>query len=226
MVKTVNFELPHVQVAQSGREETINEAFVVLDALLAGVVKDAALTVPPVGPDEGEMWAVPAAATGLWVGQGGNLALFIGGGWVFKVPPASMEFFDETSGVKFFSTGVDWALKSGVSAYDIPLAFEGVPAVSQVMGRVIIPRAVTLPANFEFSIGAIGINPTASMVVDITDDGTSIGTATIATDGTFAFATPGGLAITIAPGSLLEFVAPAVADATAAHITFTLWGAA
>ena len=72
------------------------------------------------------------------------------------------------------------------------------------------------------SFGDTGTNPTAQFDMDVTQDGASIGTISVGTDGTFTFTTEGGTAKQIAAGERLEIVAPASADATAADIALTL----
>jgi VCBS repeat-containing protein len=72
------------------------------------------------------------------------------------------------------------------------------------------------------SFGDIGTNPTAQFDMDVALEGASIGTISVATDGTFTFTTAGGTAKQIFAGERLEIVAPASADATAADIALTL----
>jgi len=249
MADTINFGYPMMDAAASLKSVDYNDAIKMIDVLMTGVVESVVLTAPPGSPAEGAMWAVPAAATGLWAGQGGNLALFIGGGWAFKTPPPSLKFVDKVTGASFTSTGAGWAAAAGwieeapvdgtayarqdgawvvVSAsggaYDFGIAFGGTPAASEVMGRLSLPRTTTCPANFAGSAGHVGANPAAAFDIDVQDDGVSIGTISIATDGSFTFATTGGLEQVIAGGSLVTFIAPAAVDATLIDISATLIG--
>lgn len=109
--------------------------------------------------------------------------------------------------------------------YDVPLSYAGgPPAADEVLQGVVVPRQVDFAADFAGSAGYIGVNPTASFVVSVQDDGVEIGTITVSTGGVFTFATAGGTAKTVAAGSRIEFVGPASADATAAYILATLAG--
>lgn len=112
----------------------------------------------------------------------------------------------------------------GGGAYDIRGGFNSVPTSSQILDTVPIVTEVDFAAAFSGSIGKIAINPTASFVVDVLDDGVVIGTITISTSGVFTFATTSGTAKTVAAGSFLEFRAPATVDATANRATWTLKG--
>jgi hypothetical protein len=83
-------------------------------------------------------------------------------------------------------------------------------------------RNLELAADLAGSFGDIGTNPTAPFDIDVTLEGASIGTISVATDGTFTFTTEGGTPKQIAAGERLEVVGPAVAGATAADIALTL----
>ncbi|NOR63378.1 MAG: DUF2793 domain-containing protein, partial [Rhodobacteraceae bacterium] len=182
-------------------------------------------TTPAASPAAGACYIVATPATGAWLGWEDSIAAYIGGAWVRVVPGTGWVFFVQSSSALMKYEG-GWTALSIPAPYDLPLAFEGTPTASKVMGRVVLPRDLVLPADFTGSTGVIGTNPDASFDVDVTDDGVSIGTVNIATDGSFTFSTTGGTAASIAAGSLIEFVAPGTADPLAADITFTLKGAA
>jgi hypothetical protein len=99
--------------------------------------------------------------------------------------------------------------------YDFGFSKDGIPASSEVLNKVIIPRAITIPADMAGSYGHIDANPTASFAIDVQDDGASIGTITVSTGGAFTFVTTSGTAKSVAAGSRITFVAPGSADATA-----------
>ena len=64
------------------------------------------------------------------------------------------------------------------------------------------------------------------VVLDVLDDGVSIGTVSITSGGVFTFTTQGGTAKVIAAGSALTVVNQATADATAGNISVTFRGTA
>lgn len=113
---------------------------------------------------------------------------------------------------------------SGTGAYDMRFGFAATPTSSQVIDTVMAVRDIDLPANLAGSLGRVGTNPTASFVMNLKDDGTTIGTITVSTSGVFTFATTSGTAKTIATGSVVTLEAPATADATVANLTMTLLG--
>jgi hypothetical protein len=109
--------------------------------------------------------------------------------------------------------------------YDFGFVKAATPTSSEVIGKVVIRRDVTLPADFAGAFGHVDTNPTAQFDIDVTKNGSSIGTISISTGGTFTFTTSGGTAKSIAAGSVIRFVAPASTDATVAGIAATLVGA-
>ncbi len=112
----------------------------------------------------------------------------------------------------------------GGGTNDILVGFKTVPTTAQVLETLMVGRTLNFPANFAGSLGKIGVNPTASFVISVQDDGVEIGTVTISAAGVFTFATTSGTAKVVAIGSELTFVAPATVDATANNATMTFLG--
>ena len=109
-------------------------------------------------------------------------------------------------------------------AYDLAFDFPAAPGADEVVGRWHVLRTVTLPADFAGSGGAIDTNPTATLDLDVQDDGVSIGTVSISTAGALTFTTVSGTEKTVNAGSVLRLVAPATPDATAEGVLVTLKG--
>lgn len=118
----------------------------------------------------------------------------------------------------------DIGIGAGSSSYDIRFGFTTTPTTDQIIDVIMIGRNITLPANLAGSLGNVGTNPTASFDLLLKDDGTTIATINIATDGSFTFTTVGGTAKSIAAGSILTLVAPTTVDATVANMTMTILG--
>jgi hypothetical protein len=110
----------------------------------------------------------------------------------------------------------------GSASYDMRFGFTAAPTSAQVIDTVQVVRELTLPANMTGSIAKVGTNPTATFVLDLRDDGVSIGTISISTSGVATFTTTSGTEKTIAVGSQLTLIAPASVDATVANMSMTL----
>jgi hypothetical protein len=90
----------------------------------------------------------------------------------------------------------------------LPFLYHGTspPTATEWLGGESITDAASFPANFTGAFGHINTNPTSSFVITLRKNattsatGTAIGTVTIATNGTFTFATTAGAVISVAAG--------------------------
>lgn len=84
--RSANLELPYLAAAQAQKHVTHNEALELLDAIVQLTVVAFNAIAPPASAEDGEVWALGAGASGAWAGQGGKLALWSNGGWLFVTP--------------------------------------------------------------------------------------------------------------------------------------------
>jgi hypothetical protein len=121
--------------------------------------------------------------------------------------------------------------------YIIGCFVPGALTASQVLLLQILPKAITIPANFGAYLGHASrargtVVATASTAIDVRKatsaaPGTfsSVGTVTIAAGAMVGtFASSGGAAITFAQGDSIELLAPASPDATFANFAASLVG--
>jgi hypothetical protein len=194
-----------------------------LSALVQPYVLDAVAAAPGT-PADGDIYL----ATAAWGGGAANdVMVRDNAAWVALTPGEGWMVYDRTANAFKVFDGAAWNVLStgggsGNAYYDIRAGFTTTPTSSQVLDTIMVGREITLPANLTGSLGQIGTNPTASFAISVKDDGTEIATVSIGTDGTFTFATTGGTAKTVSAGTVLTFVAPASADATAANATWTI----
>lgn len=233
-----NLAAPHVAASQNQKEVTINDAINALDlAITASLSVDcSAGGTISITTSQGQrnvrlnLTGTPAAAFVLLLPAVPRiLAIANGTGTAVTVKNATGATVDVPAGkqglVHASGTGVTLvgaALVDG--AYDFGMTALATPMASALLGKVVLPRAVSLPANFTGARGHVDTNPTASFVITVTHNGTAIGTVTISTAGAFTFATSGGAAVSLAAGDIIRFVAPATPDATIAGIGLTLAG--
>ncbi len=92
--------------------------------------------------------------------------------------------------------------------YDFGFAFGAAPDNFSVIGRVAIPRNITIPADFSGSFGDVETNPDGQFDIDVQDDGATIGTISVSAAGAFTFTTTGGTAKSVAAGSVIRAVSP------------------
>ena len=108
MSSTPNFSMPLLHAAQAQKEITHNEALVLVDAMLAGIVvgmtnDPAALSALP-----GQAWIVGAAPVGAWAGQASKIAVFTEGGWRFATARDGLQLRDLAEGVFRRFDGSSW----------------------------------------------------------------------------------------------------------------------
>jgi hypothetical protein len=112
-------------------------------------------------------------------------------------------------------------LASGSTPYDLLMFFPGVPSTNQVMGRIIVPRAITLPASLTGSYASSITAAAASTTLTLAKHGSTIGTVNFAagaTTATFTFAS----SVSFAAGNLLTLTNQSPADASLANVSLTL----
>lgn len=149
-----------------------------------------------------------------------------------------------TKGVSYkvvIKTAASVTLKTedGLSIYDDSAALSGLnyivsfdyfgdqgPGATQYFGGHVFTEDVTFPANFVGAYGKIdtGNNPTAEYVITLAKNGTTCGTVTIATDGSFAFASSGGATVAFLKGQRITGTGQTAGDATLNKFGFTLEG--
>lgn len=108
MSSTPNFSIPLLYAAQAQKEITHNEALVLIDALLAGVVEGASDNPAAISPAPGQAWIVGNAPVGPWSGKAQQIAVFAEGGWRFAPSVPGMRLFDRASGQMRIFEGGEW----------------------------------------------------------------------------------------------------------------------
>ncbi|MEQ1900020.1 MAG: DUF2793 domain-containing protein [Devosia sp.] len=85
MSVTARLALPYIAPQQAQKQVTYNEAMALLDLLVQPAVKSRSVAAPPASPGGGDGYIVAPAATGLWTGHDGDLAVWLGA-WEFRSP--------------------------------------------------------------------------------------------------------------------------------------------
>jgi len=132
--------LPFLMAAQAQKHVTHNEALLRLDQVTQLVLQGLDATDPPVDPDEGQVWALGAAPTGAWAGQGGDLALWFDGGWLFVTPAPGWQAGFGTE-LRVFD-GAAWVAPDLPALQNLPGV--GVNASFDATNRLTVAAAATL----------------------------------------------------------------------------------
>lgn len=84
--QSARLSLPFIMPAQAQKHVTHNEALLRLDMLVQLSVEAFEATEPPNLPQEGQIWALGLAPSGVWAEEAGKLAAWVNGGWFFIAP--------------------------------------------------------------------------------------------------------------------------------------------
>lgn len=158
---TARLLLPLVQANQAGKEVTLAEALNMLDGLVMPAIINRTTTAAPGSPAQGDMYLVAAAATGVWAGSSGKLAIFIGSAWEFIVPLEGFSVWDKGAdeavrydGAAWKTYGANYTLK-GTATYDPPSIAAGATTTTDV---TVTGAALGDIAAVSFSLDAAGVD--------------------------------------------------------------------
>jgi hypothetical protein len=108
------FGLPLLFAGQSQKEVYVNEAHILVDALLHCAVESIANT-PPASPADGLNWIVGSTPSGIWSGLAGRLACRQGSAWIYVTPRDGLCVLNRANGQKMQYFGA-WQAASSVTA--------------------------------------------------------------------------------------------------------------
>lgn len=237
-----NLAIPHVAAAQNQKEVTINDAIDALDRALNALLEldlsagDVTLTAMEVrtamairitgGFGAQRTLTLPALQRLLLVANGDvvNALTLVCGTTQLSLPArtARLIYLDGTvDGLQMIGES---AAASGSEVYDFGVSVPEPPEANALLGKVVLPRAVTLPANLAGTAGHVETLPQAPFVLALTADGSPLGDITIGTDGSFTCTTGNGAPVVLPAGAVVRFLAPATPDTHIAGLALTLAG--
>lgn len=84
--QSARLRLPYIQPAQAQKHVTHNEALERLDLMVQLVLQGVDVNTPPGIAQDGEIWALGLAPSGVWAGHPSALAAWVNNSWVFLTP--------------------------------------------------------------------------------------------------------------------------------------------
>lgn len=111
---------PELVEGQATPEVIVNEMAAWFDAASLGgfLFIDRDDASPPGSPAEGDCYLVATGATDEWLGEDGNVALFINTAWEFRTPQTGWEAWVEDEAVKIAFDGSSWGIISSFDGAD------------------------------------------------------------------------------------------------------------
>ncbi len=236
-----NLDIAHVAANQNQKEVTVNDAIDALDRALTEIgavdfsagpvtLTDAAFRTAAVfrpaaaltGPASLTVPAIRRLFVVINTDPAYTIAVNRGSTTIALPPGAALGLCTDGATNGLFATGV----LPAAAVYDFGLVQVATPAPGAVMGKVVIPRALILPADFAGSAGHVDVAPDAPLwTLSVTRNAVEIGWVTITDAGVVGFATLGGAPVTVAPGDVIRFLADAFeapAEASIAGIALTI----
>lgn len=161
---STNLNLPYLQAAQAQKHVTHNEALERLDLTVQLVLQALDATVPPAAPEEGQVWALGAGASGAWVGQDDTLAAWSNGGWLFVTPRTG--WCASHDGATWIWSGSAWLRPSLPSLQNLPLV--GINTSADTTNRLAVAAEATLlthlGAGHQLKLNKAAAGDTASLL--------------------------------------------------------------
>jgi len=108
MSNSTHLQLPFLAAAQAQKHVSVNEALLVLDAIVQLGVIDRDLTQPPASPAEGDRYIVGASATGAWATYDSQVASYTDGVWQFYQPRSGWIAWIEDEEKRYIFNNATW----------------------------------------------------------------------------------------------------------------------
>lgn len=134
--------LPYLQASQAQKHVTHNEALRILDAAVQLSVLAADLTQPPAAPNEGDCYIPAPGPTDAWAGHGGDIAVFVEGGWQFVQPSQGWRADVIPTGQTLRFDGSIWTPPALPALQNLPEL--GVNTTANTINRLAVASGATL----------------------------------------------------------------------------------
>ncbi len=128
---TPRLSLPYLAASQAQKYVTLNQAMAVLDGLVQTTVQSRKVAAEPAVPGDGQIWMLPAGATGAdWAGRAaGTLMRYEAGGWSVLPAPLGMMVYLVDEAIVVVNSATGWtSIAPPVSYQNIPLLGVGATA--------------------------------------------------------------------------------------------------
>ena len=107
MATSPRFKFPYLAASQSQKEVTVNQSLAELDAFIFATTPDYTTSAQPTTPANGDLYVVPAGATGTWAGKVGQVTWY-SDGWRYATPFVGMRVIDIPTLTDYIYNGTAW----------------------------------------------------------------------------------------------------------------------
>jgi hypothetical protein len=230
-----NLAIAHVAASQNQKEVTINDAIDALDRamtdtlaldLSAGSLSvtaaqlRAAMVLHPMGALTGPASLLVPQIRRVFalVNTDGAFSITVerGASAIVVEPGESAVLISDGSPDGLFRVG------PGAPVYDFGMVAGAAPGAGEVLGKVVIPRPLLLPADLVGSAVHVDTAPDDDFVIVVTRNATAVASVTVHADASATLATSANAPVAITAGDVIRFLAPADPDASIAGISLTI----
>jgi hypothetical protein len=230
-----NLAIAHVAASQNQKEVTINDAIDALDRALTDTLA-LDLSAGPLSLTAAQLRAAmvlhPAGAligpAAILVPQIRRVFALVNTDSAFAITvergAAAIAVQPGESAVLISDGTADGLFRVGPGApvYDFGMVAGTAPGAGEVLGKVVIPRALLIPPDLAGSAVHVDTAPAGDFVIVMTRNGVAVASITVHTDASASLATSGSAPVAIAAGDVVRFVAPATLDPAIAGISLTI----
>jgi hypothetical protein len=230
-----NLAIAHVAASQNQKEVTINDAIDALDrAMTETLALDLSTSPLTIGAAQlrPAMVLHPAGAltgpTSILVPQIRRVFALLNTDSAFAVTVergASAIAVEPGESALLICDGTPnglFRVGPGAPVYDFGMVAGTAPGAGEVLGKVVIPRPLLIPADLAGSAVHVDTAPDGDFVIAMTRNGVSVASITVHTDASVTLATSANAPVHIAAGDVIRFLAPADPDASIAGISLTI----
>lgn len=133
MANTPHLTITLLEQAQAQKEVTVNEALFRIDAVLNSGANDKDLTSPPANPAAGDVYIIPASATGVWAGKTGQVAYF-DQIWRFILPNPGLMLWVTDEAKHYIYNGGVWNVVNTSGGGMNPATYDPANIAQQLVG--------------------------------------------------------------------------------------------
>jgi hypothetical protein len=133
MANTPHLNITLLEQAQAQKEVTVNEALFRIDAVLNSGANDKDLATPPANPVAGDVYIIPASATGSWAGKTGQVAYF-DQIWRFILPQPGLMLWVTDEAKHYIYNGGVWNIVNTSGGGMNPATYDPANIAQQLVG--------------------------------------------------------------------------------------------
>jgi hypothetical protein len=207
-MNTFNLTLPTWDEGNTEPNLVFNALLLAMDALVQ-FTPEAITASPPGSPTDGQAWIIAASPTGVWVGKAQQVAIAMGGNWIYYAPTEGWMGYVKNLDSNYQFDGSTWnAFSGGGGGSSHPIAIQ--LAVSDETTAITTGTSkLTFRLPYAFTLTGVRASLTTASssgipTVDINMNGASILSTKLTIDATEKTSTTAATAAVISTAAMTD----------------------